>query len=295
MKTKKQVKWEGVITNIQANVLLQLAKHKFLTLRQLLRLNVGSTQYKYIWKQVASLRDRQYPLVKSQRFSASLPSNGKPPERVEDLYYLSKEGAKALEEELEYEGKIKIPIGRRLAYKDYCHRKSLITYQIELGNWAKTQDIDFPFFDTYFDKEGNNRKNNNLRAKTRIDFDGNDFFIPDASFQLIQKEKTKYYLGEMFRGQDPKRTIRQLHQHGKAMVNRFTHRAYNIPTNKAYYIVLLFERAPLKNSVIERIQKSEPAFDKIEKYFRVKSLEDLEQGDFNKDWLTLHGSPITLF
>ena len=298
MNTKQQkssVAWAGVITNIQEQVLTKLAHHKFLTLSQLLRLNVGTTQYKYLWKQVASLRDRPKPLIKAQRFSSTNPSaKGKPPERVEDLYYLSKEGEKALREDLVFEGHIKIPIGRRLAYKDYKHRKRVIDFQIFLDVWADTNGITIPFFDTYFEKTGNNRKDKNLRAKTRIDFGQDDFFIPDAAFQLANKDQQKLFLFEMYNGHDPKRTINQLHKHGVAMVNRYTHKAYDLPTNKAYYIVLLFEREGLKKSVIERIKKNQPAFNQIEKYFRLKCLDDLETDDFNKKWLTLHGTPSTL-
>jgi len=298
MNTRQQkttVKWEGVITNIQGNVLTKLAHHKFLTLSQLLRLNVGTTQYKYLWKQVASLRDRRKPLVKSQRFSSVAPHiNGKPPERVEDLYYLSKEGERALREELAFEGLVKIPIGRRLAYKDYRHRKSVIDFQISLDTWASSNEVAIPFFDTYFEKTGDNRKNKNLRAKTRIDFGNNSFFIPDAVFQVIGQEKRRLFLFEMYRGSDPIRTISQLNQHGVAMVNRHTHAAYNIPTNKAYYIVLLFEKESLKKSVIERIKKNEPAFNKIEKYFRLKCITDIKEGDFYDNWLTLHGSSTGL-
>lgn len=296
-KQAKPVQWEGVITNIQERALVALAQHKFMTLSQLLLLDgIGTTQYKYLWKQVSSLRDRQRPLVKCQRFNAITPAkSGLPPERVEDLYYLSKEGEKALRNDLQYEGIIKRPIGRRLAYKDYRHRKDVISFQVHLGNWIRQNELKLSFFHTYFDKEGNNRKDANLRAKTRVDFEDGNFFIPDAAFKIVSPQKQKWYLFEMYRGHDPKRTINQLHQHGLAMAKRYTHASYDIPSNKAYYIVLLFERESLKQSVLERIQQHEPAFELIEKYFRVKSWEDIAKGNFEDGWLTLYDSSVALF
>lgn len=294
---KSEIQWEGVITNIQSVVLAKLARYKFLTLSQLLSLEVGTTQYKYLWKQITSLRDRRQPLVKCQQFNTvtAVSSSGKKtPERVEDLYYLSKEGTKALRQELGFEELIKIPVGRRLAYKDYRHRKRVIDFQIQLDLWTNENESVIPFFDTYFDKEGNNKVSGNLRAKTRIDFGSSGFFIPDAAFKMEQMDNQKFFLFEMYNGTDVKRTTVQLHRHGIAMANRYTHKAYALPKNKSYNIILLFERDGLKNSVIDRVKKNEPAFNKMEKYFRLKSLADLAEGDFFENWLTLHGTHTNL-
>ena len=45
-KQKSEVKWEGVITNIQSNVLGKLARYKYLTLSQILKLEEDYTKEK---------------------------------------------------------------------------------------------------------------------------------------------------------------------------------------------------------------------------------------------------------
>lgn len=289
-REKDQVKWEGVITNIQGNILTHLARYKFLTISQLLDLDVGTSQYKYLWKQIASLRDRKTPLVKCQRFSVTAPPQGKPPQRIEDWYYLSNAGKKALINELRFENEIKMPIGRgNLAYKDYRHRRRTIDFQIALERWAISIGMEIPFFDRYFDKLGNNRTDKNLRAKTRIDFKEKDFFIPDGAFKIANDQLEKFFLLEIYNGKDTNRTINQLHKHATALTKRYTHQAYNLPKNKSYNIVLIFQNESLQNAVVERVNNQEKAFSIIQKYFRCKSLNQLKEGDFNSEWITLSG------
>ena len=95
---KKTVPWEGKITNIQANILESLAKYKYLTIPHLLALEIGTNQYKYMWKQISSLRDRRKPLVICNNYDVPEPRKG----RVFSMYHLSKEGKKALVQELDY-------------------------------------------------------------------------------------------------------------------------------------------------------------------------------------------------
>ncbi|MEL6943462.1 MAG: hypothetical protein AAFO82_12400 [Bacteroidota bacterium] len=294
-RTKENVHWEGVITNIHARILTKLARYRYLTLSQLLQIGVGTTQYKYLWKQAASLRDRKHPLVKCQRFSVSQTSKNQPPKRVEDWYYLNEAGKRALLDELNYDGQIKMPISRAsLPYKDYQHRIRTINFQIKLDQWAEQNEVQVLFFDTYFDKEGNNRVDKNLRAKTRIALAQDDFFIPDGAFKIIKEDQERFFLMETYNGKDTSRTIHQLHKHALALTKRYTHQAYNLPSNKSYNIVLIFEYESHLKAVIERIQTKEPSFQIIQKYFRAKSLEQLENTNFFEHWSTLGGEEVSL-
>ena len=295
MKTNK-VRWEGVITNIQSNILLALARYKFLTISQLLHLNIGTTQKAYLWKQLASLRDRSQPLVKRQQFSITQALNGKPPRRIEDWYFLNNNGKKALVENLAFDGQIKMPVGRKsIASKDYQHRRHTIDFQIELDLWAKSANIKIPFFHTYFEKVGNARIDKNLRAKTRIDFDNGNYFIPDGAFSIIHNQGEKFFLMEMYQGNDTKRTISQLHKHALSMTKRYTHKAYQLPAQQSYNIVLIFQHQSLKDAVINRIQTNGHAFSIIQKYFRCKHYEELQGNEFYTNWTTLHGEPVNLY
>ncbi|MEM6700335.1 MAG: hypothetical protein AAF599_18165 [Bacteroidota bacterium] len=200
-----------------------------------------------------------------------------------------------MREELNYEGQIKMPIGRgSLPYKDYQHRINTINFQIQLDQWAASNGCQIPFFHTYFDKEGDNRVNKNLRAKTKIELDNNDFFIPDGAFKIITEQQERFFLMEMYDGKDTNRTVQQLHKHALALTKRYTHQTYQLPTNKSYSIILIFEYASHLQAVLQRIQTKEPSFQLIQKYFRAKSLEQLATTLFLEEWQTLRGEEVSL-
>jgi hypothetical protein len=276
----KQILWANAITNIQQNILVSLARYKFLTSSQMLALEVGTKHYPYLWKQLVSLRDRKKPLVICNSFPNPNPKKG----RVESMYFLSKEGKKQiLENEFLSESEIiKMPRSKTMAYKDYFHRKFTIDFQIKLDHWANKNGKTVPFFDTYFDKTGNNRTNKNLRAKTRIDFNDEMFFIPDGAFKI----DNQFYLFEMYNGKDTKRVLEQLDKHAQALTYRHTHKTYNLDPNKSYKTILLFEFLSAKNALLKRIQ-DEKSFDFIRPYFLVKANEELHQGEFST-WRNLN-------
>lgn len=292
----KKIRWEGVVTNIQLNVLKSVARFKFLTISQLLEIGAGTTQKSYLWKQMASLRDRKVPLVKRQRFAMVQTMGNKPPQKVEDWYYLSPAGKRFLEDELQFREPIKMPIGRgSIPSKDYFHRKKTISFFIALTKWAETKEIEIPFIHNYYDKTGNARKNGNLKAKTKIDFEDGDFFIPDGAFKLLNKNGEKFFLMEMYNGSDVGRTISQLIKHAISITKRYTHRTYEIPANKSYLIILIFEQRSLMEATIKRISKKEPAFAIIQKYFRCKTFDEILSEPFHENWKTLTGEEANLF
>lgn len=286
MKEQQTSRWAGVITNIQSNVLENLGHYGYLTMSQMLALEVGTKYYQYLWKQVKSIRDRNKPLVRCNNFKAPQPRKGK----VESIYFLTKYGKRTLVNDLQIsENVIKMPIGSNIAYKDYFHRRYTIDFQITLDHWANANGFSIPFFDTYFDKTGDNRIKGNLRAKTRIDFGGRDYFIPDGAFKVVIEDEQHFYLFEMYNGKDTGRTLKQIHKHATALVKRFTHTAYSLNPKKAYRIVLLFESDSLKRAIIRRVQEQSTVFHQVQKYFLLKSREELTAGDFYNNWATLLG------
>ncbi|MEO1263850.1 MAG: hypothetical protein AAFZ15_33905 [Bacteroidota bacterium] len=285
MKAKppsKKVMWGNTITNIHANVLLGLARYQYLTFSQMLQLGVGTKHYQYLWKQVVSLRDRRRPLVKCHNFSTPQPKRG----RVESLYFLTAQGKNALINELNiHEEFIKKPTSKTVAYKDYHHRKQTIDFRIHLDKWAKEYGYEVPFFDTYFEKS--KHPNGLFYAKTRIDLN-NGYIIPDGAFKVANFEIERFYLFELHRGEDSSRIIQQIHRHAQCLTSRATHGKYNLPLNKAYRVLLLFENEGVKESVLKRIKKEQAAFKNIQQYFLLKGINNSSKGEFDKNWITLY-------
>ena len=295
-KLNNKTRRDAVVSRIQSSVLISLARFKFLTISQLLEIGVGTNQKSYLWKQMASLRDRKTPLVKCQRFAMVQTKSSKPPVKVEDWYYLNPAGKRFLEDEFQYREGIKMPIGRgNIPSKDYFHRKRTISFFIALTKWAEANRIEIPFIHNYYDKTGNVRKSGNLRARTKIEFNGGDFFIPDGAFKLLSKKGEKFFLMEMYNGNDVGRTVNQLVKHAVCLTQRYAHKAYEIPFNKSYLIILIFEQRELMDATINRISTKEPAFSVIQKYFRCKTVEEIARGSFFKDWKTLGGEVVGLF
>lgn len=278
------VEWSDKITNIQGNVLENLARYKFLTMSQMLRMDIGTTQYQYLAKQVKSLRDRGNALIGCHNFNTPQPKRG----RVESMYFLKPKGREALVFELELKAeKIKMPIGTAMAFKDYFHRKYTIDYQIELDRWAKQKGFEIPFFDTYFDKVGNNRVAKNLRAKTRITLSNDEYFIPDGVYPIRKESGRRFHLMEMYNGKDTGRVVKQLHKHAQALTFHCTHKQFNLDPESSYTIALVFQFESIMDATIERIQ-ADGSFAQIYQYFLCKSIDQVNKGELD-EWLNLHG------
>jgi hypothetical protein len=284
---KKQVQWAGRITNIQGNILKALARYKFLTNRQLLKLQVGTTQYQYLTKQVASLRERGRPLIGTHDFAVPQPRKG----RVESMHYLTPKGREALVFELEIEQEtVKMPIGTSAAYQGYQHRKHTIDYQIALDQWAEANEAVVPTFDTYFDKVGNNRVAKNLRSKTRILLSQDKYFIPDGVYFLKKENSRRLHLVEVHNGKNTKKLVGQLHNHAQALTFRCTHKQFNLDPDFSYTIDLIFEHESIMKATIERVQ-GDGAFANISQYFLCKTIDDVRAGQLD-EWVDLNGQVV---
>lgn len=291
MRPDKPIPWSGTITNIQGKVLESLAKFKFLTLTQMLEIGVGTGQYKYLWKQVASMRDRRRKLVDRKSFNTEDRLG-----RVEDFYFLTQKGRETLILEFRMaEEEIRMPFGGSIAYKDYHHRKSTIDFHLKLCLWAKGRGAEVTSFATYFDKEGNNRSGKNLNTLTKIDFGEGEYIIPDAAFKLKLGSRERLFLFEMHNGADTMRLMKQLHQHAQALVMKHTHKKFGYDPMKSYTTLLLFENRASQQSFINRVLKEGAAFSKVQKFFLCKNLEELTVGKFGENWETIFGDDGLLF
>lgn len=298
-KSKKGLKkkidpWAKVITNIQGRILEGLARYRFLSLTQMLELDdIGTTQYAYIWKQAKSLATRGRPLIFSHSYGSPEPKRGK----VENIYYLLPNGKKALIDHFSYtDDQIKMPKGETMAYKDYHHRKRQIDFQIWLDKWADINDLDIPYFDCYFDKVGNNRVTKNLKSVTSIQISEISSLIADGAFEIVTYNgNRKLYLFEFANSKNTKDIINAIHQHANAMMNRATHRKYNLEESKSYKVVFLFNYPSIKEAVIRRIKEERETFEFIHQYFICNTIDKLREPNFFNEWETIIGENVDFY
>ncbi len=274
-----------VLNETQVNVLLALARFRFLSTSQLHRL--VKKEIAWLRKQVSALVNREKPFVERITFGFH-PKEGK----LENVYFLTKYGKAALLDLLKIdESQVKMPVGNSsLFYKDYKHRKNTIDFHIALYEWTQGSEYTLDFFDTYFDKVGNNRKDKNLRAKTKIDLLEADYLIADGVFTISNASNQFLYLFEMHDGKDSARVIQQLKKHAQAIALGTPSKHYNMG-NKSHRVLSVFEFISTKNAVLERI-KAENYFVKMPNHFLFKSIETLENPTFSEHWENIKGKSV---
>jgi hypothetical protein len=277
------------ITSVQSNILLALARYKFLTASQFQRLCVGQ-DIGWIRLQAKELTEGSNALLERITFNI-IARKG----RLENVFYLSRKGKELLIEGMNlHEKDIKMPIGNSsLFYKDYTHRHNTINFQIAFYQWAEQQEraTHIDFFDCYFDKIGNNRTNANLQAKNKILIGDDDYIIPDGVCMVQTTERAYLFLFEMYDGKDTKRVFEQVKKHVKALALGTASEKYNYQF--AHRVVLVFEHESMKQALIERT-KNNPYFSEVAICFRCKSIEGVET-DFFRGWETLTGESTGLF
>lgn len=271
------------LTPTQSNILLALAKYKFLTVSQFLELGI-STQKTNLSSSLKPLKLSRKPLVKYDQFGVH-PKLG----RLEDVYYLHKNAVKLLVEQLHIdEEDIKIPKGRGVQFsQDYFHRKSTIECQISLEKATQASELEIDFFDRYFDKTGSSRRGG-LNVKTKLLLDDDNFIIADAIFLLKGSGINNLYCLEMYNGKDTKRTLKQLLKHLKALELGSPSTKYN--HKKGNRVLSVFEFPSMMTSVIERLNEN-PLFLNFNDYFLFKSLDDVKE-DFFSEWKTMQSKSL---
>ena len=273
------------VTLSQEKVLLNLAKFKYLTVSQLVSIGIMSGRSN-MSKQVKRLRDAGF--VKSTNYSPG-PRYG----RVENMTYLSAKGKNLLVDEMGVEAsEIRWHTGRVAPlFRDYYHRKSTIDFHIHLNDWVAKQGHSLLFFDTYFDKTGNNRNGQQLRAKTRVSLQ-QGYMIPDGAFAIetIGLGQELMIL-EIKCSSSPLETLGQIKKHTQAIELGSINEKYSY--DKPYHVLFVIEVPSLMASVVERM-KSDPYFTYVRSHFLFKTMEQVKSEDLTDGWINGNGEKQNL-
>ena len=148
----------------QESVLLSLARYKFLTTGQMLRLGI-MTDRANLNKQISELRYWKNPLVGSATFGVN-PKIGK----LESIHHLTSHGAALIGERLSPTIPVRFPKANTVFFgQDYFHRIHTINTHILIQERALNNDVELLFFLVYFDKLSTG-KSKGFRAETYIPF-----------------------------------------------------------------------------------------------------------------------------
>jgi len=276
------------VTKIQNQILLYLGQFKYLTLSQLLKLGSGTTQYKYLWKQASAMVKRSRPLIDAVRFN-TIDRIG----RVEDIYYLTKYGAKVLADTSPNSPAL-LPKGRVVSAKDYTHKIRTLDFQIDTYLYCKDSGLELVKFLRYFDKTGNNRVDKNLSSLTKVKFKDGKSLIPDGLFIIDVDDFERLLLFELHLGKDSKRIFNQLTAHIDAMLSLKLHNAISYPVNRAYYVLVLFESSAVLESMIKRFKLTGELYSKIHQYVLCKTFDQFDKENYTDNWKTILGESKNL-
>ncbi|HAS38959.1 MAG TPA: hypothetical protein DCS93_00700 [Microscillaceae bacterium] len=286
---KKRSTYYGPLTISQTKILTSLATYKFLTSSQMVALGVMSHE-KNINTQLRLMRGKSRPLVGCEHYG-TIPKIG----RLESVHYLTRKGKAFLVEAMDYEeDQVQLPIGTSsFFHQDYPHRKYTIDCQIAVNKWADKIGADILFFDRYFDKVGNNRRDKNMKAKTKIMIYNNKYIIADGIFMaLIPDKPNELYCFEMYNGKDTKRTLGQLKKHIEVLELGTLSEQYGL--DYAHQVLCVFEHESHMNAVIQRTNM-EAVFTNVRELFLCKTLEQVQAYDFDLAWTNLQGDQVAMY
>lgn len=283
------------ISNKQTDLLLYLAKYKFLSVSQLYLLGFCEKS-KSIYDHLSALKRATRPFIGEIKGGIS-PKYG----TLESIYYLTKRGVKVLEDLNIDPDLIRYPKASVVySTQDYFHRRSTVNFHILLEKWIEKEGFTLNFIEFYFDKAGNNRRGKTtgtLKALTRILIDtdkktGKELYIlPDAVFSINDGKTDRLYLFEMVNGKDTKRVLEQIARHQFA-IHKGT------PTEKyehknANRVILLFEEETTRNAVIKRANELK-AYSTYKAHFLLKTYDDITK-EFFSNWRNFDGKKINLY
>lgn len=206
-----------IFTEVEEGILKYLAHYKYMTLGQLIKLDVGGKTYTST--RLKKLREAGF--VGVSQYGGVYKSGGGG--RAENINYLLPKGAKFLAENNNDFNIDKIHYPKNIDgifRNDYFHRISTVNTQISFELWAKRLGYDVLFFDTYFHKLGSAKTakdDNPLRSITRITFADNSFIEPDAIFAANAENKKYFFCLEVHNGNDVTRLIDALKRISRAI------------------------------------------------------------------------------
>jgi len=173
--------------------------------------------------------------------------------RLQNYYYLKPKGKNFLIEHLQYsQQRIKMPIGTSsMFFRDYYHRTNAIDFQIWLYKHILQRGWKILLYDTYYDHTWSTRKNQPLKAKTKLIFHDGSFFIPDAIMKLQVDGAIKIYTFEIYNGADTKRVMQQLQKHIQSLQEWLPSIA--LDEKKGSKVLLLFDSTACMRAVMSRV------------------------------------------
>ena len=270
----------------------------------------------FINKKLKELQQAPFKYIEHTSFGVLQPNEKENRQgKLEYVYYLTKEGAKYVKGELDYQhNSVNYPIGEvNFKSRDYWHRKYTLDVLIALEAATKNPNykIKVFFLETYFNKKGNAKTSNNLSAGTKLQYPNQPSIVPDGLFILdieqygeldIQKFNKKsfqmIYCLEIYNGKDAKWVTTKLLNYlpiiPLGIPNDYFEKKGLVQSNDKvsnlqFMILVVLENESTQKSVMKRLH-SDDSFQPFNEAFLFKTLEDISSDSFFENWQVADGS-----
>lgn len=285
------------ISQREEEVLRALGQFQYLTVSQLLRLQVSSSKSS-LYPLLRKLSESARPCIGKIHYTGS-PTRG----RLESIYYLSAYGAKQLLALGLTDVQIKRPLRRSVSFaSDYFHRIWTVDFFIELALFARQRGYSLQDFHYYFQQRtGSNRHNKGGKSlsDTRLDIQtqGVGYIVPDGVFIVSRSpEKPFFGLFEQHNGSDTGKLLRQLEGHRVALTEGTPSLKYEVRHAGEYVgsrVFVCFERDGCMQAALHRLAKDE-RFHPFAEYFAFSTSENLKKEGFERAWYSMYGTILKI-
>ena len=273
------------ISPTQEKILTQLAKYKFLTSWQMLRLGI-MTDRANLNKQISELRSWSKALIGSVTFGTS-------PRfwRLESVHHLTSYGANLIKERLHFDDPVRFPKGKGVLFQqDYLHRITTVDVYIALQEQSSDHHWELLIFLAYFDK-GASAKKRGYKAESTITISRNEHLIADALCMLETPKRKELYAIEVFNGNNTYRVHKSLLHHLKALSVGQPSKMFGLSHGSR--ILCVFETENAKLNVMKRLNE-DARFSEAKLHFLFKTIQEVRKNVF-EEWQLFDGELVTLF
>ncbi|NVJ92347.1 MAG: replication-relaxation family protein [Methylocystaceae bacterium] len=264
----------SALADSQVFILKALATYRFLTVKQLLKLDYQISRNQ-LYAKLKPMREEAKPLVKTIDFG-SVPGEG----RLDAIYCLSTHGAKLVRDLGLAEKDISFPKRVTTFKNDYHHRISCVDFHISLNAFANEIGANVDFFDTYY-SDGKKRGRTGV-PRTSFEIDEKPI-VPDAIFSFTTPDGVRRLCCfEQHNGEDATRLIKQLISYSPYLYSRTIEQAYSYPHSAR--VLIVFESQKCLEKVQAAFSKSTELAPFAKHYF-LKTNGDITNKPFKDEWL----------
>ena len=266
----------------EIRILKALAKYKYLSYAQMLRLKIQN--YK------SNLSTGCGNLLKCKPALINKISHG---DGYPSLWYLTPKGGEYLEREHGLEKtEIAIPLNKTKSDSiNQRHTYSMINCLIELQLACEELKVNLEFSDFDFDRidQAKNRKKHD--RKNSILWGEKKSIVPDLIFKLSTERAPELYLLEVENGNHSSKSFDKCLEHREAIFLKSANTKYDFQSG--YRTLWVFEKESTMKLVIEKLKKDE-RFNNLIEYFLFKTIVSIKD-NFFEGWVNIDSKPRKLF